>query len=53
MPIVKCKNCGVDLVIDEPNGVAYITYEDGSISCNKPTAEDIPPTEEQPSTEGV
>lgn len=49
--IVQCKNCGTDLVIDEPNGVAYITYEDGSISCAKPIEEDIPPQEEEAEVE--
>jgi hypothetical protein len=52
MPIVQCKNCGVDLVIDEANGGAYIRYADDSVSCNKTAEDDVPqPTEETPSTQ--
>ena len=29
--VVKCSLCGLEMVIDEPNGEAYITEADGSI----------------------
>lgn len=31
MLTVTCSLCGVEMVIDEPNGGAYITEADGSI----------------------
>lgn len=43
MATVQCKNCGQDMVIDEPGGIAYITYADGSISHAVPTDQDVPP----------
>jgi transcription elongation factor Elf1 len=51
MPIVNCKNCGQEMVIDEPNGIAYITYEDGSISHVTEPVEEQPQTEEVQPTE--
>jgi hypothetical protein len=42
----------MDLLINEPEGVPYITYKDGSVSCNKSAADDIPPlAEEVPQSE--
>jgi hypothetical protein len=57
MPIVKCAWTGVDMLIDEPGGVEYITHADGSITCNsanrEAALENMPtPTEEPPTEEG-
>ena len=43
--IVKCSKCGVDMVIDEPDGEAYIQEADGSIHhVECPTgSEETPP----------